>query len=313
MLAPMSRKDQRLGSLARTLLKLGAPLALAIMTAGAAFGQTKPNNRPSTDDPLSRERDNREMGHHDDYGRYGDYPSSDIHTAVEANARTAFARATYHRLQDSLNSAIRQMQYNFEHSPEYVDALKTEQMAWEDYLAARSVALRSVVSDPKYQANVALKHELGEEIAEVRAAYDAVAPRDTRAAEIHDHLKMKKLVVLATVKLDYAQVATDMEVAALKNDPKVADTRSKLMSAGARVSALREKFDRTVRNSEELASLRGRIEDARISLITAEAFRDGAVEAANTALDYTYYKNRFSGNYVGYEYGFYAGYNGGRN
>jgi len=66
-----------------------------------------------------------------------------------------------------------------------------------------------------------------------------------------------------------------------------------------------------VRNSPELAAIRGRIEDARVALITAEAYRNGAVEAANTALDYTYYKNRFNTGYNtdGYPYGY--GYGGG--
>lgn len=305
MHAPICRLDQSPRSLFRKLI---APLALALAVSATASAQTKPNNRTLLDDPAQQDRP---MNRRDD--TRSDYPASDIHVAVEANARMANARATYHRLQDSLNSAIRQMQYSFDHSPEMVDALKTEQMAWEDYLAARNGALKSVVHDPKYQANLSMKNEMGDKIAEVRGAYDAAKPRDARTADLLDESKMKKLVVLATVKLDYAQVATDMEVAALKNDSKVADTRGKLMSAGAKVVALREKFDRAVRGSEELASLRNRIDDARVNLITSEAFRDGAVEAANVQLDYSYYKNRHNGNYASYEYGYYTGFSGGRN
>ena len=313
MLAPLGRKVSPFCpfwmAASRGLLKWSAPLALAIATAGAAMGQTKPENRNPGDDLAPRDR---EMNRRDE-GRRGDFPSTDVHVAVESNAKLAMARATYHRMQDSLNSAIRQMQYNFDHSPEMMDGLKTEQMAWEDYLAARNGALKSIVNDPKYQANVSMKNEMGEKIAEVRGAYDATHSKDARVAAMVDESKMKKLVVLASVKLDYAQVATDMEVAALKNDSKVADTRSKLMSAGAKVVALREKFDHTMRNSEELASLRGRIEDARVNLITSEAFRDGAVEAANVMLDYSYYKNRHNGSYANYEYGYYTGFSGGRN
>jgi hypothetical protein len=97
-------------------------------------------------------------------------------------------------------------------------------------------------------------------------------------------------------------------VTALKADSGVSDTRSKLMAAGARVQAIRENFERTTRNSPDLAALRSKIEDARIALITSEAFRDGAVEAANQALDYTYYKNRYGSNVGSYEYGTYVGY-----
>lgn len=314
MHAPVCESD-RLSPLwnqvAKTLLKCATPVALLVLSASPAMAaESAPNTRPA-----DQARD-REMPRRDEpvtrYGREprdnGEYPTSDIHSAVEANARTAYARANYHRLQDSLNIAIRQMQSSFDQSLELMDARKTEQSAWQDYLAARNAALKSVVSDPKYQANVALKNNLTEHIAEVRGAYDLPKSSNGRVAELVDQSKMGKLVLLATVKLDYAQVTTDMEVAALKNDSKVADSRSKLMSTGAHVQALREGFDRSLRGSPELAALRSRIDDARVAFITAEAFRDGAVEAANEALDYAYYKNRRTGGYAGYEYGYSTGY-----
>ena len=314
MHALVSRNDPQ-ESVWKSVLKFArsysAPLVLLVATAGVAQGQATPNTKPADsnrdtmrrDEPMYRNgRDNRDNG---------EYPASDIHSAVEANARTAYARANYHRLQDSLNVAIHQMQSSFDQSPELTDARKAEQAAWEDYAATRNAALKSVVSDPKYQANIALKNDTGEQIADVRSAYGTQSALHGRAGEIVDKSKMGKLVLLATVKLDYAQVATDMEVAALKGDSKVADTRSKLMTAGARVQALREGFDRTLRGSPELASIRSRIEDARVAFITAEAFRDGAVEAANEALDYAYYKNRHA-SYAGYEYGYSTGYGTGR-
>jgi hypothetical protein len=291
-----------------SVLKSTAAVALAMAVTSACAAQTRPQ-RPDND----RDHDNRDMRQDDSlrYGREargGEYPSSDIHTAVEANARAAFARASFRRMQDSLTAAIRQMQYNFDHSPELMEAQKNEQRAWEDYVAARNSAIKNVVNDPKYQANLALKNDMGEKIAEVRSAYDTPRAKQSRIADRIDQSKMKQLVMLATVKLDYAQVVTDMEVTALKADSGVSDTRSKLMAAGARVQAIRENFERTTRNSPDLAALRSKIEDARIALITSEAFRDGAVEAANQALDYTYYKNRYGSNVGSYEYGTYVGY-----
>ena len=314
MHAPASGNDRQ-ESLWKTVLEsvrtYATPLALVLATASVAQGQATPNTRPADPNRDNMRRDEAMYRNGRDSRDNGDYPTSDIHSAVEANARTAFARANYHRLQDSLNVAIRQMQSSFEQSAELADARKAEQAAWEDYLATRNAALKSVVSDPKYQANIALKNDMGEQIADVRAAYGTQSTSHGRVSEIVDKSKMSKLVLLATVKLDYAQVATDMEVAALKGDSKVADTRTKLMSAGARVQALREGFDRTLRGSPELASIRSRIEDARVAFITAEAFRDGAVEAANEALDYAYYKNRHA-SYAGYEYGYSTGYGTGR-
>ena len=124
---------------------------------------------------------------------------------------------------------------------------------------------------------------------------------------------MQQLVEMATVKLDYASVATDMEIAALRNNSDVADARQKLMAAGAKVAELRDAFDRQVRDSKELAAVRDQIEEARVQFITAEAFRDGASEAAGWALDYAYYKYRFSNSYALYPYdNSYVGYGYGR-
>jgi hypothetical protein len=287
-------------------LRCGTAAALALAVTNVCSAQTRPNQRPENDrDRDMRQEDSPRYGRD---ARNGEYPTSDVHTAVEANARMVYARANYRRMQDSLTAAIRQMQYNFEHSPELMEAQKNEQRAWEDYVAARNSALKNVINDPKYQANLALKNDMGEKIAEVRSAYDTPRARDMRLADRIEPSRMKQIVMLATVKLDYAQVVTDMEVTALKADSGVSDTRSKLMAAGARVQAIRDNFERTTRNSSDLAALRGKIDDARIALITSEAFRDGAVDAANQALDYTYYKNRFGGNVGSYEYGYYTGY-----
>jgi hypothetical protein len=306
MHAPICRIQPRRSFLwtaaSKALLKFGAPLALALVTAGPAFadGPAAPTPRPADQD---------QTGYRNAHPGSTDYPASDVHTAVDAHARTAFQRATYHRLQDSLGAAIRTAQYNFEHSPEYLEATDVEQRAWEDYLAARAEALKPVKRDPAYQTNVSLKHDMTDQIDEVRAAFDTHHARYPLVASLIEESKMQRIVALASVKLNYAQVATDMEVAALRGDSKVADTRAKLMAAGKRMREQRAALDRSIRTSQELAALREKIEDARIALITAEAFRDGAVEAAREALDYAYYKNRTSGGYgVNFEYGYSTGY-----
>lgn len=260
-----------------------AALVIAAFATGSAFGQqSKPVNRPIDEDPYARDR---AMPRHDPYDTQRDFPSTEVRGAVDAHARAAFARAQYHRLQDLLNSSIREMQYGFEHSAELVDAQKAEQQAWNDYVSARREALRPVREDPKWQSNMSLRDSLSEKIADRRG---------------DDHPDMRQIVALATVKLDYAQVARDMEVAALKSNTQVTDARSKLMAAGARVQSMKDDFDKKVRSSTQLADIRKSIDDARIQFITAEAYRDGAVDAANEALDYAYYKNRFSSSYAGY-------------
>jgi hypothetical protein len=271
---------------------------MALAVATTAFGQpSRPADR--MDEPFGRDRiSDRDRDRFGETNAPRDFPTGFVRDAVDSNARAAFARLQVRRLQSALDGRIRQIQYDFEHSQDMADALKVEQQAWDDYVAARRSALKSVVEDPKYQANVALRNEMGEKIAEVRAAYeDHMRPlRDRQIAAAVEQVKMKHVTDMAYVKLDYAQVATDMEVAALRNDGKVADARNKLMSAGARVQGLRDSFDRQIRSNQELATLRGKIEDARIASITAATYRDGAVEAANEALDYAYWKNRYNYN-----------------
>jgi len=307
-------------------IRRGMPLVLAValgVVANRASGQTR-NVRPSDELRGEPGREARERGMpRDEYDRSrggdegnGDFPSNEMHLAVDANARLAYSRANFRRLQSSLDVAIRRMQYDFEHSQEMADAARAEQQAWDDYRHARNAALKSVMDDPKYKANVAVKEQLGDQIAEVRTAYfhDRRA-LDHQSQTVVDTDMMRQLVNMATVKLDYAQVATDMEVAALRNDSKVADARERLRSAGSRVTALRDRFDRTVRDSQDLATIRDRIEEARVQLIASEAFQNGANIVATEALDYAYYKNRFVysfPDYVPYGYGYgYGGWRGG--
>jgi hypothetical protein len=316
MHAPVCRQQVRRFGLRP--LGLLAALGLLAMAGSAVAQPSRPSDR--MDEPFGRDRaGDRDRGRdrdRDETYAPRDFPSGAVHDAIDSNARATFARLQYQRLQSAMDIRVRQIQYEFEHSQEMADALKAEQQAWDDYVAARRAALKSVVDDPKYQANVALKNEMGDKIAEVRAAYDDhvdhMRPiRDRHIGAAVEQAKMKEVTDMAYVKLDYAQVATDMEVAALKNDGKVADARTKLMSAGARVQGLRDGFDRQLRGNQELATLRGKIADARIASITAETYRNGTVEAANEALDYAYWKNRYNyNNYyngLGWDYG-YGGY-----
>src|SRR5437016_6116690 len=108
------------GAASQKMLALIAMVTLSF--AGAAVGQARPAGppRPPRDDDFPRdrgmpdrdlpERGDREARRHDVAGGRGDaqsdFPSREVHGAVEANARTAFARANFHRMQDSLNTAI---------------------------------------------------------------------------------------------------------------------------------------------------------------------------------------------------------------
>jgi len=234
--------------------------------------QTYLNNR--------NDSDRRAPNIRDTYGTYENgYPASDMRIAVDANARAAFTRMELRRVQDALDAGVHLMELNFNHSKELTDAVAAEQQAYEDYLAARETALRPVHDDARFQANDTLKKELGE-----------------RIVDEHDKRNPDKveIVSMSLAKLGYATVARDMESHVLQDDSHVQAARQKLMEAGQRVKDVRDNFDMQVRTSPELALLRRQLEEARTNAVVAATYSEGAIEAANVALDFAYYRERYN-------------------
>lgn len=269
---------------------LAASVVGTILTAlvpGAANAQTQPiepmlpgQTVPTAPSHATADRPHAAPSIHDTYGNYeGGFPATDLRVAVDANARAAFARMEYRRSQETLDGAVRLMQMNFERSKEYSDAVAAEKQAYQDYLAARETALRPVHEDARFQANESLKKELGSRISD---EHDSKAP------------DKQQIVALSVAKLNYATVTHDLEVKVLVNDSNVQAARKKLVAAGDRLSDIKDKFEMQVRTSPEMAAIRRQMDDARISNIVAATYRDGAVEAANIALDYAYYRERYN-------------------
>jgi len=217
---------------------------------------------------------------HDAYGNSeGGFPSTDVRVAVDANARAAFARMEYRRSQEALDGAIRLMQMSFERSKEYTDAVAAEKQAYTDYLSARDAALKPVHEDARYQANDQLKKELGDQIADAH---------DSKSAD-----KMQ-IIAMSVAKLNYATVGHDLEVKVLVNDSGVQQARTKLVAAGQHLADIKDKFDFGLRTNPDLLALREQLDENRVTNIVAATYRDGAVEAANVAIDYAYYRERYN-------------------
>src|SRR5947209_14497327 len=104
-------------------------------------------------------------------------------------------------MQSMLDQAINRMQYEFTRSPEMTDATAAEKQAWNDYVHARNNALKGVMNDPNYKVNVALKTDLGEKIAEVRASSLETCGPDHAKRVTPDASVMRQIVDMATVKL----------------------------------------------------------------------------------------------------------------
>lgn len=220
------------------------------------------------------------------YYGYGNFPSIEVHDAVVANARAATARALFRRAENALNNAVRKAVRAFENSGDLREAQKAEKDAYEKYATARRRALQSVLEDPKYRAIMSLRSELSERISYKRANRSV----DDRS----DKEVMDDVLALATLKMNYATDARAMEQLALETSAEAKDAQAKLRQAATRVSDLRRDFDDALRNDRDLVAARQNLEDARVAKLTASAYLKGAVIAADEALDFAYYLNRYS-------------------
>jgi hypothetical protein len=216
-------------------------------------------------------------------GGQGDFPQDEVHDWVVASARAARCRAMLHLSEKQLDDSIRDAQWTFENSREYKDAAAAEKQAYDAYNAERQRALKSVLSDPKYQAALQLCDELSDKIARYRAmAKPGQIPRED-------------LLALASQKLQYASDAHNMEREALDKDATVQDARQKMVQASAKATELRTAFDTSIRMNPQIAQARRAVDEAHVELITAEAYYTAAAAAGQVATDYTYYRHRWDG------------------
>jgi hypothetical protein len=233
------------------------------------------------------------------YYGYGNWPSVEVHDAVVSNARAATARALFRRAENVLNSSVRHAVRTFEGSAELRDAQKAEKEAWETYSLNRRRALQSVLENPKYRAIMSLRQELSDQI---------VYKRNSRTYDDRtDKQVMDDILSMATLKMSYAADARAMEQLALETNTEAKDAQAKFRQASARVSDLRKDFDDALRNDRDLLAARRNLEDARIARLTANAYLKGAREAADLAIDFAYYLNRYT-RYNGVNYGDYRDY-----
>jgi hypothetical protein len=211
------------------------------------------------------------------YNDNGDYPSRDLRDWVFANAHRATARALFSRAENDLAAAYRRSQHNFERSKAFVAATAEEKDAYDAYNLARQKAMRDLNEDPKYRELMSLRNELADKIALKRAN------KETPKEEI---------IALATLKMEYASDARSMEATVLSADANLADARKRMIAASQKTVQMRADFDDSLRDNPQILAARENLEDARISLITSQAYANGASIAGAAALDYAYYLHR---------------------
>ena len=240
------------------------------------------------DDDRGRVPRRREWFRDPGYYGYGNFPSIEVHDAVVANARAAQARALFRMAENALNASVRRAVRTYEGSNDLREARRAEKEAYAAYTTARRRALQSVLEDPKYRAIMTLKQELSDQINNRRAVGRATVDPRTDTQVMDDILSLAKL------KMNYASDARAMEQLALETDANTQEAQAKLREAGTRVAEMKREFDDALRNDRDLLAARRNLEDARIARLTASAYVEGAVEAANEALDFAYYLNRYS-------------------
>ena len=222
-----------------------------------------------------------------------DYPRTEIHDWAFASAMAARSRALLLRAESDLNATFRHVQQRFERSEGYSRAVQAERQAYADYTAARQKSISSLANDPKYRAISLLRDEMGEKLADRRAAKD-VTPSE--------------ILAMATLKMQYASDARAMEVSILSSDDNVKAARDRMVEASRRVSEMRNDFEYSVRDNPEMLLARRNLEEARLGAVEAAAMAYSASISSAYALNYSYYLHR---NDNGGVYGPYGGGNGG--
>ena len=210
------------------------------------------------------------------YG-YGDYPSRDLSNWVFANAHAATARALFSRAENNLAASYQRAQHQFERSKAYIQATAEEKDAYESYLAARQKALRDLNEDPKYLQLLKLRDDLTDKIANKRAN------KETSKEEI---------LAMATLKMEYASDARSMESIVLSADGELADARKRMMAASQKTVQMRADYNDSLQDNPQILAARENLEDARVGLITSQAYLGGSSVAGAAALDYAYYLHR---------------------
>ena len=253
-----------------------------------------------------------------------DFPSNEIQDAVVANAQAATARAMYRRAESAMHASVRAAIRAFEQSAELKEALAAEQRAYDALQDTRREALKDVLDNPKDQAMQDLRDALSERIADRRQGGDtiirvnAVSPATTGPVSqpvsrpVSVELLGPRLLpredadvlAIAMVKLRVGSDARAMEREALADNEKVKKAREELLVASAKVSGLRDGFDKSLRENLDFKAAREELEEARIARVTTAAYLQGADIAAGEALRFAYYLHRYDYYRYNHNYGY---------
>ncbi len=211
-------------------------------------------------------------------GYQNDYPAAEVQAVPVARAESARARVILELTRERLYRYIDRSWDDFYNSKDYLDAAAAQSRAQQNYDRERDRVMRTLSNDASYRALTDLVKTMHEKL-------DRDRPKGSKPSQD----EFDQIVATASVKLGYSSTASSMEAAALAADSGVQDARNRLVDAGNRKVELRRTQDRQVRRSDEFASGRNALDQARLNRTVAEAFEVGAVEARNIAISYATY------------------------
>lgn len=213
-----------------------------------------------------------------------DLPAADIRAVAPSRAQATAARWAYWNAQDKLNDLVREQVLAFEESPQYLAAVAAENSAYRAYLSARERALAPLRENPSYLASIRIHEDLSRQLDELRAL-----PRD--------EVDQARVAAIARVKLQVLEDNRRLEDDALTRDQQFQAARKHWQDAAAETASMRASFLRSIRNNEELKSVRQQIADLRVARHATQAFHESTVRAANIAINYAYwsrYQDRYT-------------------
>jgi hypothetical protein len=174
-----------------------------------------------------------------------------------AMGRAAFAEAEFDNRWADLQVLVDRARKDFQVSAEYMAAKNELTDAQHVYDAAVDSVLARLQSDQQYKDLIEKRTE--EQIA-------------LKSTGIGTGLRNS----VATDKLHYGSMVTQMEAVALSDDSAVQDARGRLISADETLRLKEHQFESQLYNRPEVAAARGEMETARANRAGADGYLHGA-------------------------------------
>lgn len=211
-------------------------------------------------------------------------PSDPFSAVAPARAAAEAARVRLSNARSEVADYVRTQRMLFENSMAYREAVDAQQRAWAEFDTARTKVLAALDVDPEVAA---LRQLLAETAGQLHARQKRLADSGLPAA-VAESLR-SELAALADLRFALSRQLSQLESAALRDDPATSEARERLARATREVQRLRQAFELELRTGEALAAGRRAVREAREQQAAAAEYAAAAARTADLLLDYAYY------------------------